>query len=652
EELAPSRSMARHPLFQVMLTVDNNAEAVLDLPGVRAGAVAAELTTAKFDLELSVLETFDADGTPAGLHGGVIAAADLFDAESAARIMGRWAQVLAALAEDPQVRLSQVDVLDAEERRRVLEEWNDTALDVEPSTLPALFEAQVARTPDAVALEFEDARLSYGELDARANRLARHLAGQGVGAESVVAVALERGTDLVVALLAVMKAGGAYLPVDPDYPADRIAYTLDTSGAAAVVTTATLAHLVPAGVPPVLVEDPAIAALDSNALDRAPSPEHPAYVIYTSGSTGRPKGVVIEHRSLVNFLASMQDRFALDEDDRLVAVTTVGFDIAGLELYLPLLNGARVVLAAREVVRDPRALRALIVAAGASVVQATPSLWQALLAESEAADDSRSEWLTRIRALVGGEALPGELARTLVATAASATNMYGPTETTIWSTDRRLSPEATTDGVSSIGGPIANTRVYVLDGWLAPVAPGVAGELYIAGSGLARGYLNRPGLTAERFVACPFGGVAERMYRTGDIARWTVDGDLEFVGRADEQVKLRGFRIEPAEIAAALIAHPQVTQALAVVREDVAGDRRLVAYAVVADDAGTDLTGSLRKFAAARLPEYMVPSAVVLLGALPLTPNGKLDRKALPAPEYAGGVGRGPVSLQEELLCG
>ncbi|MFJ2796259.1 amino acid adenylation domain-containing protein [Streptomyces sp. NPDC087290] len=563
------------------------------------------------------------------------------------------------LAGGPDVPLSAVGVLDGAERRRVVSEWNDTAVDVPALSLPDLFEAQVARTPDAVAVVAEGVEVSYAELDARANRLARLLIGRGVGPESVVAVVMERGVDMVVALLAVLKAGGAYLPIDPEYPADRIAFTLADAQAQSVLTgTELLSRLSGiegvAHVPRVVVDDPAVAgwltALDSTApsvAERVLLPEHPAYVIYTSGSTGRPKGVVVEHRALVNFLAAMQGRFALDADDRLVAVTTIGFDIAGLELYLPLLAGARVVLAGRDTVRDPRALRELLLSAGATVVQATPSLWHAVVAGAGGADGV----LSGIRVLVGGEALPGDLARTLAAEAPSVTNLYGPTETTIWSTARTVAEVR--GGFSSIGGPIANTQVYVLDAGLHPVPVGVAGELYIAGAGLARGYLGRPGLSAERFVADPF-GAGGRMYRTGDVARWNAEGDLEFVGRADDQVKVRGFRIELGEVEAVLAAHPRVVRAVAMVREDVAGDKRLVAYAVPVGDEGGDgaLPGALSGFAAERLPGYMVPAAVVVLDGLPLMPNGKVDRRALPVPEYVMVTGRGPVNAREEVLCG
>ncbi|MEU2744387.1 amino acid adenylation domain-containing protein, partial [Streptomyces sp. NPDC007095] len=560
--------------------------------------------------------------------------------------------------------LSAVEVLGEAEQRLLLAEWNDTELEVGRAPLPELFEAQAARTPDAVAVVCGGVEVTYAELDARANQVARLLVGRGVRAESVVAVCMERGIGMVVAVLGVLKAGAAYLPIDPEYPAERIAYVLADAHVRCVLTGAGLTDRLglggeAVGVPVVALDDPArvaeAAGLDDGALTEQErggpvQPAHPAYVIYTSGSTGRPKGVVVEHRSLVNFLASMRRRFALGADDRVLAVTTIGFDIAGLELYLPLLGGARVVLATPDEVRDPGALRALIRSSGVTTVQATPSLWQALVSESEESGAGGGNVLVGVRALVGGEALPGELARTLLARTASVTNLYGPTETTIWSTAKRL--ETGSGRVSSIGGPIGNTQVYVLDGALAPVPAGVGGELYIAGAGLARGYLGRPGLSAERFVACPFGGPGQRMYRTGDVVRWSPNGDLEFVGRADDQVKVRGFRIELGEIEAVVAAHPSVERAVVLVREDTPGDKRLVAYVVSTGDADA-LPSAVRELTAESLPQYMVPAAVVVLEALPLTPNGKVDRKALPVPEYTTSrSGHGPSTLQEEILCG
>ncbi|MFI0858647.1 amino acid adenylation domain-containing protein, partial [Streptomyces sp. NPDC021098] len=547
-----------------------------------------------------------------------------------------------------QTSLDRIPVLDDRQHEQLLTAWNDTGRDVPAGTLPELFEAQVARTPDAVAVVHAGESLTYAELNARANRLAHLLAADGVGPEHLVAVCLPRSVELVASLLAVTKVGAAYLPLDPDHPADRLAMMLTDGRPTALITTSTTTDAglgAEVGVRRIELDDPAVTDLLSrqpvpNPARRGHRPENPAYVIFTSGSTGRPKGVVVPHAALTNFLAAMSHRLLLTENDRLLAVTTIGFDIAGLELYLPLVSGATVVLADRDEVRDPDALRSLAARESVTVMQATPSLWQAL-----AGDDA----LRSVHVLVGGEALPAELARTLAGTTASVTNLYGPTETTIWSTVSTV----TADTPVSIGRPLLNTRVYVLDAALGPVPVGVPGELYIAGSGLARGYLNRPGLTAERFVACPYGGPGERMYRTGDLVRWRGDGTLEYLGRTDDQVKVRGYRIELGEIEAALVGRPGIAQAVVIVREDVPGDKRIVAYVVPAEGVVVD-TFALRAGVGAVLPEYMVPSAIVVLDALPLTANGKLDRRALPAPDHTAAVEvsyRAPRTSDERLVC-
>ncbi|NEC24013.1 amino acid adenylation domain-containing protein, partial [Streptomyces parvus] len=460
--------------------------------------------------------------------------------------------------------------------------WNDTARDLPGEQLPALFRAQAARTPDAPALDFDGVRLDYGELDLRSDRLAHELADRGIGAEDLVAVALPRTDAMVVALLAVLKSGAAYVPIDPEYPADRVAYMLDDAAPALLITDRSTEAGLPADseVGRLVLDAPetvrALAAVTAAELDTvrriaAPHPEHPAYVIYTSGSTGRPKGVVVGHRNLVNLLCAIQGQLGLTADDRLLAVTTIGFDISNLELWTPLAHGAHLVLAPRETVKDPVALALLVEESGATVLQATPTAWQGLVA-------ARPEALRGLVKLVGGEALPGPLGRALHELGGSLTNVYGPTETTIWSTSALL--DDATCGRPPIGRPLDNTRVYVLDAGLRPVAPGEAGELYIAGTGVARGYLNRPGLSAERFTADPFGPEGSRMYRTGDLVRWSVEGSLEYIGRTDHQVKVRGFRIELGEIEAALTVTDEIAQAVVVAREDTPGDKRLIAYAV------------------------------------------------------------------------
>ena len=563
-------------------------------------------------------------------------------------------QVVSALETAPGTPLHAIQVLSEAERQRILVEWNATDRAVPTATVPDLFEAQAARAPGAVALVCGDVRLTYAELNARANRLARVLAGRGVGPETLVGVVMERSADLLVTLLAILKTGAAYLPIDPAYPADRIRYTLDDAGPVLVITDTGAAGTVPdlGSVPRLVVDAPetqaasgCLAGVNLDAAERngRPLPAQPAYVIYTSGSTGRPKGVVVSQGSLTNFLLAMDDQFRLRGSDRLAAVTTVAFDISGLELYLPLLSGAGVVIVPRHVVQDPAALCDLLAREKITVMQATPSLWRALLEEDQGS-------LAGLRILTGGEALPADLAERLRGVSGNVTNLYGPTETTIWSTSTPVGPE------TSIGRPIWNTRAYVLDDHLRPVPAGTAGDLFIAGAGLARGYLNRAGLTAERFLACPFGASGERMYRTGDVVRWTGDGALEYLGRADDQVKVRGFRIELGEVEAALAAHPSVGQAIVSVRDDVPGDQRLVGYVVAAPGAaaavgGLDLRG-IREFLQERLAEYMVPSVLVALDEVPLTPNGKRDRKALPSPEFVPATTyRAPTTPQEGILC-
>jgi amino acid adenylation domain-containing protein len=507
--------------------------------------------------------------------------------------------------------------------------------------VPELFAAQAARTPGAVAVMCGDAEVPYAELDARSSRLARYLIGLGAGPEDLVAVLMDRGVDLIVALLGILKSGAAYLPVDPDQPAARIGHILNTARPRLLVTEG-------AGAGPgrVALDDPGVqavlAGLDSSPVldaDRVAAlrPQHPAYAIFTSGSTGEPKGVAVPHSGAVNLAAAQAESLGVDASSRVLQFASAGFDAAVWELLMAVCSGASLVLAPAA---DRLGAQLPRLVADRRVTHAT--LPPAVVSVLEPRD------FTGLSTLIcAGEALSGELVSRW-APGRQLINAYGPTETTVCATmSRPLIPGQGAD----IGAPIRNTRVFVLDEGLRPVPVGVAGELYVAGAGLARGYLGRAGLTGQRFVACPFPlALGERMYRTGDVARWTRDGVLEFVGRADEQVKVRGFRIEPGEVEAVLTAHPLVAQAVVVAREDVPGDKRLTAY-VTTTGAGAD--SALREWAAQRLPEYMVPSAVVVLEELPVTRNGKLDRAALPAPDYsaATGTGRGPASAREEILC-
>jgi amino acid adenylation domain-containing protein len=491
-----------------------------------------------------------------------------------------------------------------------------------------LFEETATRTPDAVAVvDAHGASVTYGDLERRANKLAHHLRALGIGPEVLVGIAVTRSASMLVGLLGILKAGGAYVPIDPNYPSERVAYMLDNAEAPVLVTEERLLS----NLPPT---DAHIVCLDRDwhEIDRAlvtrpanlTDPENLAYVIYTSGSTGNPKGVEIPHRALVNFVTTMRERPGLDGNDVLLAVTTLSFDIAGLELYLPLVTGARVVVASEAATSNPAELARMLDEHGVTVMQATPTTWRMLV-------DAGWPGRPGLKSLCGGEALPLALADALIERDLELWNMYGPTETTIWSTTRPL----TTVGDSpTIGQPIANTTLYVLDDELRAVEIGTPGELHIGGSGVARGYRGRPDLTGERFLADPFAEDPEaRIYKTGDLVRCREDGDVEYLGRLDHQVKIRGFRIELGEIETVLTRHASVREAVAVAREDTPGDPRIVAY--VRQPDGEVSSAELREHVGVSLPPYMVPSAVVTLERFPQTPNGKVDRKALPAPVYA-----------------
>ncbi|MFB4300560.1 amino acid adenylation domain-containing protein [Actinomadura sp. NTSP31] len=561
------------------------------------------------------------------------------DRDAVESMLARLRGLAESFVAEPTRPVQSVDVLTAAERDRLLVEWNRTARHVPATTLPDLLAAQAAVSPDAVAVVCEGVELTYRELDERANRLARLLIGRGVGPERVVAVAIARSVELVVALHAVVRAGAAYLPVDVDYPAERVEFMLRDAEPALLLTTA--GQAVVGEVERVLVDEVDTSLLSSGRVvdgerTRRLLPGHPAYVIYTSGSTGVPKGVVISQSGVVNRLLWMQDAYGLGSDDRVLQKTSASFDVSVWEFFWPHIAGAGLVVARPGGHRDPGYLAGLIREASVTTAHFVPSMLAAFLTEPLAGG-----CLSLRLVICSGEALAAgtvrDFARVLPA---ELHNLYGPTEASIDVTSWICPSE--TDRVA-IGRPIANTRVYVLDGGMRLVPPGVVGELYLGGAGLARGYLNRPGLSASRFVADPF-QAGERLYRTGDLVRWDADGELVFVGRVDDQVKVRGFRVEPGEIETVLARHGAVAQVAVVVR-----DGRLVAY-VVAASADLDLA-ALRGFVAARLPEYMVPAAFMVLDALPLTPNGKLDRAALPAPEVRVS-GRAPRDAREEVFCG
>lgn len=642
ESLNIERSLSHSPLFQTMVFYQNFPEQTIELPGLSLLPVqmdSAHSGTARADI--SVFASEDSGG----LLMWIEYASDLFDKEYIEAFGRHLEQLMRSVVADPTRRLNELEIMSTQESHRLRVEWNATAHALPPEdTIHRLFEAQVSRSPDAIAVVQGDVRLTYAELDARADMVASRLRAHGCGPGTMVGLFLDRTPRMLVALLGTLKSGAAYVPLDPSYPLDRIGFMLEDSAAPVVITEDTLAGQLPAGVHALLRIEDALA--DTQSV-RVPSPagaEDTAYVIFTSGSTGRPKGVCIPHRAAVNFLSSMAREPGLAADDTLCAITTLSFDIALLELMLPLTVGARVALADRATAGDGEALAAMLEKVDASVMQATPATWRMLL-------DAGWRGRPQMRLFCGGEALPRDLADRLLGCGRELWNLYGPTETTVWSTVERVQPG---HAPIAIGRPIGNTEVYIVDKHLQLVPAGVPGELLIGGLGVAKGYLDRPELTAEKFIADTLGQRAGgRLYRTGDLARWRRDGRLEAIGRIDHQVKLRGFRIELGEIESVLDAHDAVAQAVVICREDRPGDKRLVAYLVAAQ--GEIDIDALRATARERLPEYMMPSAFMVMERLPLTPNGKVDRRALPVPDdgaFAVAQYTAPRNAEEEILVG
>ncbi|MGW1681155.1 amino acid adenylation domain-containing protein [Saccharopolyspora sp. NPDC002376] len=627
EALNPARSLARHPLFQVMLAYWGATDAVAaDLPGLKTTVDTAAAGAAKFDLAFSLSER--ADG---GVDGLVQYSTDLFTRQTVDDLAARFVRLLAAAVTDPAKPISRLDVLGEQERQRVLT-WGDAVGSIEPAgTFPELFARAAEREPDKIALIFEEVELSYRELDRRVTEQARLLAEHGVGPGDIVGVLLPRSAELIIGLLAAMRAGAAYLALDPEYPVER------------------LRHMVEDAKPRLVLTDDLGAELPTALLscsDRpegswqlpAPRLDDAAYVIYTSGSTGTPKGVVVPHHGIAKLLATQTERVGITADSRVLQFASPSFDVAFWEICMGLLSGGTLVVvpADRRVPGEPLAEYAR--RHQVTHMAIGPSMMGMFPADTELPPNATL--------LCGAEKVPSDLVLRW-ARGRKMLNCYGPTEATVNSTLWDCDPDAVGSSVP-IGVPDPGARLHVLDEQLEPTPPGVVGELYVSGLGLARGYLNRPGLTAERFVADPFGPPGSRMYRTGDLVRWRPDGTLDFAGRVDDQVKIRGFRIELGEVEAVLAQHPDVTQVAAVVREDTPGDKRLVAYVVGGGDAA-----ELRRHVADSLPDYMVPAAVVFVDALPLMPNGKLDRRALPAPDLGESVGSAmPRNPTEEILCG
>jgi amino acid adenylation domain-containing protein/non-ribosomal peptide synthase protein (TIGR01720 family) len=627
KELAPERDLSRQPIFQAMMVLQNVSVPEFQFGNLKVEGLYSGNVSAKFDLTLVMQEN---DGE---LRGGFEYAAELFEPATMESLAKRFAQLLTLMTENAQASFRNFDLLSPRERTRILQEWNATARQTPQITLPTQFEQQVEVAPDFIALESRGTSLTYRELNARANRLAHLLIPKGIGPETTVAIAVPRSIDMVVAILATIKCGAAYLPLDPDYPLERLAFMMADAKPRCILTLTDLSNRLAFGVEAVCLDSQELIAALADSHDANPTDidrlcslqlQHAAYVIYTSGSTGKPKAVVVTHAGIASLTATIIDHLRVDSKSRVLQLASVSFDATVLEMLMAFGNGACLVLPRSgvlvgeelvSILRRDRISHAFIV----------PSVLETL-------EDGRPECLSTL--VVGGEPCSADLAARWSANRRMI-NLYGPTEATVFATQ---SVPLSIGTAPTIGRPAWNTRVYVLDAALQPLPVGAVGELYIAGQGLARGYLNRPGMSAHHFVANPFGMPGERMYRTGDLVRWTPDGNLEHIGRTDQQVKVRGLRIELGEIEAVLTQQSQIRKAVVLVREDKPGNKRLVAYLITAQDLIAAQDGPLptmahlRAAVKASLPDYMVPSAFVFLDALPLSPNGKVDRRALPAP--------------------
>ncbi|MGW1147111.1 amino acid adenylation domain-containing protein, partial [Streptomyces sp. NPDC002454] len=644
EDLNPTRSLARHPLFQVMLLLQNLPAPSWELPGLTVRAREAAAPPARFDLSFTLTERRDPEGAPAGIDGDLSYRTDLFDAVTARGLAERLARVLDRIAADPHLRLGELDVLDAAERRSVVHAWNDTARPLPDTTVHHLVAGQAARTPDAPAVIDATGTRTHAELDRRANRIAHALIARGIRPEDRVGVAADRSADLVAVLLGILKSGAAYVPLDRGHPTERLRAV--TAGARLALTLADRPVPGLTTVPFTALVDP---ALPDTAPDVPVPPDALAQLMHTSGSTGVPKGVAVTHRNVVGFVLDRAWDGGLAE--RVLLQANHAFDASTYELWVPLVRGgALVVVPPGEVDAAERAR--LIAAHAVTNVHATAGLFAALAEEAPRMFAGVREVST------GGDVVSAAAVRALLTAHPGLTvrTTYGPTEATAFTTHLAYTAADAVPDTVPIGRPLDNSRTYVLDEHLRPVPPGVIGELYLAGTGLARGYAGRPALTAERFTACPFDPAGARMYRTGDLARWTTDGKLLFEGRADDQVKIRGFRIEPREVEAVLAAQDGVGRTAVIAREDQPGTKRLVAYVVPAPThsggpAPAPDPEALRTAVAAALPDYMVPAAVLVLDSLPVTPHGKVDRAGLPAPAFTTAEGRAPATPTETVLC-
>ncbi|HEY5730270.1 MAG TPA: amino acid adenylation domain-containing protein [Anaerolineales bacterium] len=657
KKLGIQRDSSRPPLFETMFILQKAHEAevqalspfALGLDGARMSVDGLTLESialggepAQFDLTMMMAET------EGGLATALQYNTDLFDASTIQRMLEHFNSLLKEIVVDANKPVSTLSLVSETEHKHLLIDWNKTQTDYPRDLcIHDLIEEQAKRTPKATAVQYDDQSLTYKELDKRTNELAKILVAHGVKPGTLVGLFVHRSLDMLVGLLGVLKAGGAYLPLDPSFPSERLAFMVEDSGASVILTQTNLLSEMPENNAKIINLD-ALEKPTPSKRRKKSKPGDLAYIIYTSGSTGKPKGVQIHHQAVVNFLCSMRDDLKINADDTLLAVTTLSFDIAVLELLLPLTVGAKVVIASSDIAADGALLADALMNDNATFMQATPASWRLLL-------EAGWKGKENLKILCGGEALTNDLAQKLLPRGAQLWNLYGPTETTIWSTLYRVTSNEK-QGISNtvpIGRPIANTQIYILDSNLQPVPIGVIGDLYIGGNGVSRGYLNRPELTSERFLPHPFPlpqGEGEVIYKTGDLARYLPDGNIEFFGRSDQQVKVRGFRIETGEIEVALAEHPSVKQAVVVAWKERSSDASLVAYVIPAVPEKEAEAIQLREYLRTKIPEYMVPSIFVNLESLPLTPNGKVDLKALPAPSQSRPELRAPyVAPQTQL---
>ncbi|MCW8823516.1 MAG: amino acid adenylation domain-containing protein, partial [Ignavibacteriaceae bacterium] len=622
EELQPKRDLSRTPLFQILFSYQENGEDTFLLNSIKLQQVPVHSGVARTDLSLWI------ENTDGELNCALEYSTHLFQPVTVRRFLKNYICLLEEICENADQKVSEIQILHKEAQNKVLNEWNDTkGAFPDDSTVIGLFEEQAKQSANKVAVESGGEKLSYSRLNERTNQVANYLTSIGVKAGDYVGICIDRSVEMLISMLAVLKSGAAYVPMDPIFPAERLEYMIDDAEVKVIITTSQLTDIFSGFNGQRILIDrewEKIKLQGNQSPDIKVRPDNLAYVIFTSGSTGKPKGVQIGHRSVVNFLLSMQNEPGIRSDDVLLSVTTISFDISVLELFLPLISGARLIIAPRSTTSDGKLLIKALKDSKATIMQGTPSTWKMMI---EAGWRSAPD----LKMLCGGEALPIELAKQMLARGESLWNMYGPTETTVWSAVKKIEPE---DDAVYIGPPIANTQFYILDNELNPVPIGVPGELLIGGEGLARGYLNRPELTDEKFISNPFGESGSRLYRTGDLARYKSNGDIEFLGRLDHQVKIRGFRIELGEIENVLSEHTAIKDVAVNAWSDASGDKKLVAY-YISESGETIQVSDFREFLRHKLPDYMIPSFFVRMDEFPLTPNKKIDRKALPAPDVS-----------------